>query len=638
MNADPNIPWQLRELFPKASDELLRLFAAAEESGAFLRSDAHTIQDWLAVAGYDSEPLHAALLLLILALEEGSLCIELSVESLSRRMQDLADPAAAASWAERIVAQLDSMDCGKLIGTAPAADRPVIKHEAGGRQFLYFQKYLVSELDFAGAFRVKLGSATSSSAGADSDAILRDVLPSQPLKLDDDQRRALQTALTRELTLVSGGPGTGKTSIVVTLLRCLLRAGVAPDRIALAAPTGRAAQRLADAVRQGAAGEGPAAEARLAGIAATTLHQLLRYDPNRDLFRRHAENQVPAEVVIVDEVSMVGLVLMAKLLAALAPRTRLVLLGDKDQLASVDAGAVLAHLVGERPATDPALAAATVILRTNHRSEPGIRDVAAAVNTQQTSVVDSLTSLEMPKEGESWAALAGEHGVRLLEQKSQTAGEIRRVLRAWADYAFLGSGFREALADCATLADADPRRQQRLRELFHHFERTRLLTLIREGPWGCVEINRFLDQYLRPKLDRTSRGLLFAGAPVLVTRNDQDRGLFNGDVGVTVRDRGGNARVLFARQDSFVALPADALPAHELGFALTVHKSQGSEYGQVLLVFPPSGGRRLLTKELVYTGITRAKELAILCATRDVLKLAIGRKCLREAGVLRFDG
>ena len=280
---------------------------------------------------------------------------------------------------------------------------------------------------------------------------------------------------------------------------------------------------------------------------------------------------------------------------------------------------------------------ALVLLQTNHRSEAHIREIAAAVNQQKIEVLDDLPKLDMPNEEEKdWSHLYMERGVHLLEQIHQSPAEIRAMLRSWADYAFLASGYQEALAECGTLTeDVDgPKSLKCLGKLFSLLEKTRLLTLVRAGPWGCVEINRFLDQYLRPRLDRHSRGVLFHGAPVLITRNNPGRGLFNGDVGIALRGPEGGLRVVFPRQDSYLALPADALPAHELGFALTVHKSQGSEYGQVILVFPPTGGRKLLTKELVYTGITRAKDLVILCATREVLKTAIDKKCIRESGIL----
>jgi exodeoxyribonuclease V alpha subunit len=566
-------------------------------------------------------------------------------------------PDQALAWAQRVSADLASHDFGNLIGTSPDDHRPVIHHALGGRRYLYFQKFLRHELEFVQTFRAKLMSPCLDSRLGDADALLREVLDGHPLRLggrplvvDQDQRRALELALSRPLVLISGGPGTGKTSIVFTLLRCLVRAGLSPDRIALAAPTGRAAQRLADAIRLGLNTLAPDAnspDARLADIRAVTLHQLLDYVPKGDYFRRHAENPLEAEVAIVDEVSMVGMVLMARLFQALPPHARLVLLGDKDQLPSVDAGAVLANLIPDQPPFDmgaglgatSAVHEALVVLQTNHRSEPRIRAVAAAINQQRIEVLDNLPILSVPRISETWAHLDGERGVLLLEQVHQTPAELRRMLQHWADYACLASGFRETLAKCMSLSeeDAGPGRLERLNELFRLVEQTRLLTLVREGPWGCVQINHFMDRYLRPRLDRDSRGILFHGAPVLITRNDHGRQLFNGDVGVALRSPDGGLRVVFPRQGSYLSYPADALPAHELGFALTVHKSQGSEYGQVLLVFPPTGGRRLLTKELVYTGITRAKELVILCATRDVLRLAIQKRCTRESGLLAFD-
>ena len=203
-------------------------------------------------------------------------------------------------------------------------------------------------------------------------------------------------------------------------------------------------------------------------------------------------------------------------------------------------------------------------------------------------------------------------GVKLLRQTQHTGGaEIRRILRHWADYAFLASGYKEALANYLKLpADEGVERQLCLQEIFRIVDRTRILTLVRDGPWGCNAINDYLQQYLRLRLDRPGHGL-FHGALILVTRNDRERQLFNGDVGIALQSSTEELRVVFVRQGTFLSYPVEALPAHELGFALTVHKSQGSEYAQVLLVFPPVGGRRLLTRELVYTGITRAKKSAI---------------------------
>jgi exodeoxyribonuclease V alpha subunit len=225
----------------------------------------------------------------------------------------------------------------------------------------------------------------------------------------------------------------------------------------------------------------------------------------------------------------------------------------------------------------------------------------------------------------------------LLEQKLKTAGELRGFLQAWVEQAYFrsrldGQTLAEMLDAIEIGADADPR----FGRLLQLLDRNRLLTLVRDGPWGCADINGFLEILVRPRLDAGARSGLFVGAPVLITRNDAARGLYNGDVGITLRQKGGGLRVLFARQGACISFPAEALPAHELAFALTVHKGQGSEYANVMVVLPPTGGRRLLTKELIYTAVTRAKSLAVICAAKDVLQFAIGRKITRESGLLQF--
>jgi exodeoxyribonuclease V alpha subunit len=626
----------LREIFPHAGPELMRLFQGAAENVLLLRSDFHTIRDWLEIAGYPKrDEAHALLLLMLAALEEGSLCIEIAEEALLRRLRDFVPAEEATAWARRLEA---SADLPALIGTEPTDHRPVIAHTVGAGRFFYFQKFLRAELDFHRDLAARLAQASDSSTCAWT-TIVSEVLASQPLSLDAEQRLALEAALQNNFAVISGGPGTGKTTIVLTLLRCLVRGGIAPERIALAAPTGRAAQRLTDSLRAGldrlpSKQDADSPDAKLRNLAASTLHQLLAYRPTRNLFCRHRENSVPADVIIVDEASMIGLVLMAQLLQASAPTAKLILLGDKDQLPSVDAGAVLASLVPVPTQTAGPLQNRVVLLQTNHRSQEQIRAAAQAINAQDSGVVDRLPPL-------AFTDLEAQTGCRLLEQTLASANELRGFLQQWIEHAYFrsrldGKSLAESL-DAVELTDAaEEDAAERFRPLFALLDRFRLLTLVRDGAWGCDEINEFLALILRPRLDRDGRSGLFVGAPVLITRNDTARGLFNGDVGLTLRNQRGDMRVLFQRQDGCVSFPAESLPAHELGFALTVHKSQGSEYQNVMVVLPPTGGRRLLTKELIYTAITRAKSLAVICSTKEALKFAIGRKIVRESGVMQF--
>lgn len=670
----------LKDLFPDASPELLRLLEGAAANSGLLRSDFSTIRDWLEIAEYKrAEALVAVLLVLMLALEEGSLCVEASAESIARRLIDLVGPEEAQAWAQRIVTEQAGDGFPRLIGASPADHRPVIRYSVGERSYLYFQKYLKAELEFHQRFQERLQHVVPPEPPANLAAVLHEVLierplvaGEQPLLLDIDQKLAIGTALLRNLAIVSGGPGTGKTSIVLTLLRCLVRCGIRPERIALAAPTGRAAQRLGDALRSGlarlpGANDAVSPDACLGSLSPTTLHQLLAYRPTRNTFGRHAENPIAADVVIVDEVSMVGLVLMSQLLQALEPGAKLILLGDKDQLPSVEAGAVLASLVpaGQPNAFGPALARqlavcfpdidvpladadrplrdCVVLLQTNHRSQQQIREAAQAINRRDTATVDRLPLLTLgdgAPPATHWARAQSLGGCWLLEQSLATANELRSFLHSWAEHAYFskpdaGPCLGDLVRATVVPNDLDGGAADELHRLFALLERFRLLTLVREGPWGSVEINRFFDQMLRPRLDPGARGGLFAGAPVLVTRNDPVRQLNNGDVGLALPGAHGGLRVVFSRQDGLVSLPEEALPAHELGFALTIHKSQGSEYAHVLVVLPPEGGRRLLTKELVYTAITRAKTLAVLCGTREVLRLAISRQIEREAGMLQ---
>jgi exodeoxyribonuclease V alpha subunit len=396
------------------------------------------------------------------------------------------------------------------------------------------------------------------------------------------------------------------------------------------------------------------ADRSLVDCSPVTLHQLLQYDPKRNTFRRHEENPIPADVVLVDEASMVSVDLMASLLRALAPRTKLLLLGDKDQLPSVDAGAVLGQLVqgldaaalsratcGQLRELLPGmnelvaggehwLADAVGFLRTNHRSHPEIRSAAAAVNRQQPGPLEKLPTLGPPAsiDAAEWKRVGEAGGCFTWPQRTATPAELKGMLRRWMENAY-----RTPDADGASLLDLLGKDPPNFARLFQALDRTRILTMVREGPWGCDQINEYLAEWLRHQLGRgRSDRQLFPGVPVLVTRNDRSLDLANGEVGLAVGGRGG-LRVVFAKNGGFVEVQPESLPSHERGFALTVHKSQGSEYDQVLLVLPPTGGRRLLTKELLYTAITRAKKLVVLSATPAALRDAVRRRIERDSGM-----
>jgi exodeoxyribonuclease V alpha subunit len=661
----------LRENFPGASDDLLRLLSAARENTNLTDTDFYTMKDLLELSEYvGDEVLSALLLILLLALDEGSLCIEVSEAALARRFDNVVEPVDAQSWSQRIVAALRSHGFPNLIAqgtdkvcgnSEPQEDKPVILCTSGERQLLYFHKFFHHERRLEQLLVERLRRTTPRMPVDGIRASLHTVLNENPLRidgrplvLDSRQQEAVTLALERNFTIISGGPGTGKTSIVVTLVRCLARLGMPAHRIVLAAPTGRAAQRLTDAIRNGLQSLAPAAESSadsaLADMQAYTIHRMLEYNPARGTFGRHAENPVAADAIIVDEVSMVSLVLMSQLLQAANADCKLIFLGDKDQLPSVDAGAVLASLIQDQ-ASSP-LRDSIVVLEQNYRSEPRIRDSACAINNQDIEVVNRLPVMQLrvreSANGDpaSLPEVAAHGGCWLLPQSANEA-QLHYILEQWVDLHYLRpwrdqSSYGDLVLRCERKKispDCDAAQKRDLDQLFAALNRSRVLTLVRESAWGCNGINRFVHQYLARKLDRRGIGELFSGAPVLITLNDPAKQIYNGDVGIALRGPGGGLQAVFSRQGGYVAFPVDMLLAHELGFSLTVHKSQGSEYSHVIFVLPPSGGRGLLTKEMIYTAITRAKNLAVMYGSKDVLRFAIGRKISRESGLwLQHDG
>jgi exodeoxyribonuclease V alpha subunit len=666
-----------REAASRGTARLYRLLDRAIEMDGLSAADVYTLGDWIApLEPDDADCLGLLLVALFLALSEGSLAVELSAAALRRRLDDLGEGGELDPWIEQALTAQRAGRLGHVIGDA--ADRaansyPVLIKENNGHRFLYCQKHLRAEEDLDAWLRERIGRAGRKHSDADVAKALNEVLVVAPLRVngirvrwDADQLTALGLAMLRDLVIISGGPGTGKTSVVLTLLRCLTRLGIPPERIALAAPTGRAAQRLSDSLRAGVQSLGPdcpAADRALAARSAVTLHSLLEYNPGRNLYRRHEENPIPADVVLVDEVSMVGVDQMASLLHALEPTAKLILLGDKDQLPSVEAGAVLGQLApdGDAPALsepvrrqiekwfpdvgtlaagdDHWLRDSVVLLRTNHRSEKGIRDVAQAINAQRASIIGDLPRFSGQAKGD-WMAAEERGGVWWWPQAQATAAELRGHLQRWAENVYDGvlPGGRTLLdlVQERTLAASDLGSAATvawLDRLFQALERARLLTLVRESAWGCGPINEMMQGWLRRRSQAGRERDWLPGTPILITRNDRMRELYNGDVGLTLAGPGGARMVVFARQGRYVALAPDNLPSHELGFALTVHKSQGSEYQQAFVVLPPAGARRLLTKELLYTALTRAKKLAVVSATEEAFRAAVGRRIVRESGL-----
>lgn len=420
----------------------------------------------------------------------------------------------------------------------------------------------------------------------------------------DEQRAAARAAARQWTTVLTGGPGTGKTTTAAGLLALLVEQHEAVHgrrpRIALAAPTARAGARLQEAVATATAALGPADQERLGALTASTLHRLLGWRPDSSVrFRHDRHHRLPYDVVVVDEASMVSLTMMARLLEALRPQTRLVLMGDPAQLVSVEAGAVLADLVDGFAGREDS---PVVELTRVHRFGGGIGAIADALRRGDAdAVVDVLSA--------GWA------DVELVDPADGAALAAARQEILTAALAVRQAA--EAGGGAAAVAALDDHR---------------LLCAHRDGPYGVTGWNRQVEHLLTEATGVAHYEEWYAGRPILVTANDRGLGLYNGDLGVAVREPDGRLRVHVAAPGGVKGYAPSRLPQVQTVYAMTVHKSQGSQ-ARVVTVVMPAEDSQLLTRELFYTAVTRAQEKVRIIGTLDAVRAAVDRQVQRASGL-----
>ncbi len=448
-----------------------------------------------------------------------------------------------------------------------------------------------------------------------------------PGRADHRQRLAARSAVLHRFAVVAGGPGTGKTTTVARIVALLAEqaaaAGTPVPLMALAAPTGKAAARLEEAVHEEAAtlDVSDAVRAQLLAAQASTLHRLLGWRPgSHSRFRHHRGNRLPHDVVIVDETSMVSLSLMARLVEAVRPGARLVLVGDPGQLTSIEAGAVLGDIVGpagERPPGDASaddlpsgatIGRGIVVLERVHRFGGAIAAVADAIRRGDSdATIEALTNA--PDEV-TWipvdvaspdapAALAPVHDAAVAAARgvidAAREGDARRAL--------------EALGSC------------------------RVLCAHRRGPYSVAMWTDRIERWLASEVDGFgAEGRWYVGRPLLVTENDYGLRLYNGDTGVVIATEAGRVSAAFERRGAVVTFSPSRLAAIDTVYAMTIHKSQGSQFATAAVLLPDHPSQ-ILTRELLYTAVTRARERLILAGTEEAIRTAVSRPVARASGL-----
>ncbi len=494
---------------------------------------------------------------------------------------------------------------------------------------LYLARYWQEERDLAEALQTRL----QASAGTDQTPPL-DLLdalfpaPTDPTE-PDWQRVAAVVAAQQQLCVITGGPGTGKTRTVARLLAVLLAQSRDSQRIALLAPTGKAAARLLESLR--------AEELNLKALnihidlpaSASTMHRALGYQPGRRGFRHNAGNPLPFDLVLVDEASMVDLSLMHSLVSALAPETRLIMLGDRDQLASVDAGNVLGDIVGYASPERYSKPLRDVLLKTC----PGFDTIGT--HKDNGGMADAIVQLQHSYRFDSQSGIG--HFARAVN-----AGDANAACNVGSDTNFPDLKFinpdqtplHTHLLTRALPAATAVIENSNVEEAMTALQEYRVLCALQLGPRGVEQINQFIESKLVSLRHMQANQLWYRGRPILINRNDPANNLYNGDTGLIWPDDNGNTMAWFPDGEGGVRTVAPGrLPAHQTCYAMTVHKTQGSEFTNVLMVLPEER-HPLLSQDLLYTGITRARRNVEVYGSEGAIRAGCETKRVRASGLL----
>jgi len=595
-----------------------------QRSGFFSPLDLHFAKFMAKVSKAPSQELVLAAALVSRMTREGHICLDLSSQVPLRASETGGSVVfpEAGKWGKKLRRS-------GVVGE-PGEQRPLILDP---KDRLYLYRYWEYQEELAKGIRNRITRESHVLLMRSLRERLNRIFPGQDEAGIDWQKLAAFAAARSKFSVITGGPGTGKTTTVTKILALLLE--MEQDRpqglrTALVSPTGKGAARLQEAMKK--AKEDLACEQRVKALIpdeASTIHRLLGPVKDSPYFRFNALNHLPVDTVVVDEASMVDLALMSKLVQALPPQARFILLGDKDQLSSVQAGAVLGDICDTGQFHPFSKTFCAEIQKTTGYEIKG----AKAAPEMSDSIVQLIRSYRFGddsgiasasrsvNEGNADAALKILQNARHRDLRWSPLPSPKSLPRALKDRGLEEFHYLFQVSDPL--------------KAFEQLDRFRILCALRQGPFGVNAVNLLVEHLLRGQKLIRGEGKWYRGRPVLITQNDYNLRLYNGDIGIALPDPAadGALRVFFQTPDGALrALHPVRLPEHETVYALTVHKSQGSEFSRLLLILPDQDSP-VLTRELIYTGITRARDGVEVWGHENVFREAVGRRTTRVSGL-----
>ncbi|MCJ7774406.1 MAG: exodeoxyribonuclease V subunit alpha [Desulfobacterales bacterium] len=578
--------------------------------------------------------IHAAAALVSRSTRTGNVCLDLN-NITGEQLFDSTELDLPINL-PKLNAWIDKLTVCSAIGK-PGDYKPLI---LDSQNRLYFYRYWEYEKNIADSIKERIQSHVENIHYQKLKECLNRIFNNEDANEMDMQKLAAILAVLKRFCVISGGPGTGKTTTVAKILTLLIEQAEDNEiRILLCAPTGKAAASLSETIRSAKTTINCADTVKNSmPHKAFTIHRLLKSIPGSPYFRHNKENPLDADVVVIDEASMVDIALMSKLFLAIPDEARIILVGDKDQLSSVEAGSALGDICNRETIRGISKNTANELNRFFHKENTSTSDPSRYLTEMQEHIVVLDKNYRFRKDsgigGLSRAINNGDSvtGLRMLLDPENKGIELGEVY----NHESLYSAIKEKVIEGYSLyltAD-DP---YQAANLFNQFK---ILCALRSGPYGVVHINQLVQKILHEngliKFNEREPDNMYKGRPVLITRNDYSLGLFNGDTGIILSEPGiknGELKAVFPiKKGEIRQVPIHRLPEHETVYAMTIHKSQGSEFNDVLIILPDKY-YPILTRELIYTGITRAINSVTIWGKKEVLKEAIARKIERTSGL-----